>query len=443
MFGRPVGKQRSRAFLTTIGVLGILLAAGTFYIGYQAAYTVPGRGYYNIHAEFDNAENLANHYEIRQGGVRIGQVLHPRVKDGKALVDLRIDEKYGPLRTDTRMAIRLRSAVGVRYLEVIPGRSGRVVPDDGTLTVRNPPVALDKVLGTFDAPTRERTRQLLNELGAGTLSRGGDVNEAIKTAPSFLGGLGRVTREVTAHDGAMAHVVRSSDVAADAFDGREIAAGFDPERRALAPFNDARDDVQRTLASAPAALATLRGSLPQVSGLLDEVTRFSRQSRPTLTLAPAALQSTSRLLDDAAKPLGDTRDTLQLAERAVTPTLDLLGKVSPVLPSLDRAFGDVIPTLDYLAPRACDMTQFAWGWADYLKWGDSHNAFIRFMIAAVRPDQPPMQTSGFRPLKGILHQDAYPEPCKDGVGVTGWEQPTVAESQRDETYSASNLPGEG
>jgi ABC-type transporter Mla subunit MlaD len=442
MFGRPVGKQRSRAFLTTIGVLGIVLAAGTFYIGYQAAYTVPGRGYYNIHAQFDNAENLANHYEIRQGGVRIGQLLHPRVKDGKALVDLRIDDKYGPLRSDSQLAIRLRSAVGVRYLEVIPGKRGEVIPDGGTLHTKKSPVALDRVLSMFDAPTRERTRELLNQLGAGTLSRGGDLNEAIKTAPSFLTGLGSVTRAVTEREGAMSRFIGSSDAAADAFDGDEIGSGFDPERRALAPFNDARDDVQRTLDSAPAALASLRATLPRVGGLLDEVGRLARQGRPTLTLAPPALRSTTRLLDDAAKPLGDTRKTLNLAAGAVSPTLDLLGKVSPVLAPLERALGDLIPTLDQLAPRACDMTQFATGWAEYTKWGDSFNSFIRFMIPAVRGEHL-APTAQFQPLKNLVKSESYPAPCENGVGVTGWEQPTVAESQRAEKYSATNLPGEG
>src|ERR1700712_761232 len=137
MFNRAVGNQRSRAFMMSIGLFGLLLAIGTFYVGYQAAYKVPGRGYYNIHAEFNNAENLANHYEIREDGVRIGQILNPRVKDGKALVAMRISSKYKPLGSDTQVRIRLRSAVGVRYVELIPGTKGTPVPDGGTLPAAN------------------------------------------------------------------------------------------------------------------------------------------------------------------------------------------------------------------------------------------------------------------------------------------------------------------
>lgn len=432
--------------MVSVGVFGLLLAAVTFYIGYQAAYTVPGRGYYNLHATFDNAENLANHYEIRQGGVRVGQILNPRVKDGKAVVDMRIDDKYKPLLSDTQLRIRLRSAVGVRYLEIIPGKHGTPLPEGATIPAANArtPVALDKVLGTFDAPTRDRTRELLNQMGVGTLSRGPDVNETLHEMPGLLASLRSVSDAITARPGAMSRFVAASDQAAITFDPVRdtIAQGFDPERRALAPFADARDAVQATLSTAGPALATLRSSLPQVSGLLGEVGRLARQGRPTLTAAPASLRATARLVSDAAKPLGDTKKTLELASDAVSPTLGLLAKVNPVLPSLEQSLGDVIPTLDYLAPRACDMTQFATGWAEYLKWGDSYNSFIRFMLPALRGDQPGMQTDKFN-LDAFNNPDSYPAPCVNGVGVTGWEQPTVQESQRGETYSADNLPGKG
>src|SRR3954454_2170088 len=127
--GRPVGKQRSRAFMLAVSIGALVLAAVTFYVGYEAANTVPFRGYYNLHAQFDNAENLANHYEIREGGVRVGQLLNPRVKNGKAVVDLRISDRYKPLLSDTQVRIRLRRSGGARYLELIPAKHGTALPE--------------------------------------------------------------------------------------------------------------------------------------------------------------------------------------------------------------------------------------------------------------------------------------------------------------------------
>jgi hypothetical protein len=89
------------------------------------------------------------------------------------------------------------------------------------------------------------------------------------------------------------------------------------------------------------------------------------------------------------------------------------------------------------------MTQFATGWAEYTKWGDQYNGFIRFLVAAARPEQPAMTTAKFDPLQSAVNSDPYPGPCHNGVGVTGWPQPTEQESQRGEVYSATNLPGGG
>jgi virulence factor Mce-like protein len=456
MFGRPVGKQRSRAFMLTIGIGGLLLAALTFYIGYQAAYSVPFRGYYNLHAQFANAENLANHYEIREGGVRIGQILNPHVSNGLAVIDMRIDDKYKPLRSDTQLRIRLRSAVGVRYLEVIPGTKGTPLPDGATIPAKNTatPVELDKVLGVFDPTTRDRTRALLNELGIGTMSRGPDVNEALAGAPKFFSQLGSVSTAITDRPGAAAAFVARGNGAADAFDAvrGELATGFQPEARALAPFNDQRKNVQATLSAAGPTLADLQRTLPGVSRLLAQVRGLAHDGLPTLRQAPATLRSTTRLLSGAAKPLGQTKRTLQLLSKAVSPTLNLLGKVRPVLPPLDRAVGDLIPTLDYAAPRSCDITQFATGWAEYIKWGDSFNNMIRFLVAAVRPEQPAGQTvnvdkvpapGGGDLYDGFVNAAPYPPPCVNGVGVTGFPQPTESESIKGETYSATNPPGNG
>jgi len=444
---RPVAKQRGHAFMMTVGVIGLALAAATFYVGYNAANSVPGRGYYNLHAVLNDAQNVSNHYEIREGGVRIGQVLNPRVKNGKAVLDLRIDDRWKPLRSDTRLQIRLRSAVGVRYLEVIPGTHGTPLHDGATIPASNAvtPVALDQALGIFDANTRARTRQLLDELGKGTAGRGDDINQSLHSAPTFFSSLSSLSRAITAHPGAMSRFIGASDGAAQTFDPVRdtIATGFAPERQALSPFVNRSSDVKATLAQAAPTMASLRTTLPAVNGLLAEVGRTAVDARPTLAEAPAALQSTSALLNDAAKPLGDTRRTLVLASNAVSPTLSLLSSVDTSLPLIQNTMSDVIPTLDYLAPRSCDMTQFATGWAEYLKWGDDVNSFIRFLVAAVRPDQLSLQTSNFHPLGPFVNSNPYPAPCQNGVGVTGWAQPTEQESQKGEVYSARNLPGGG
>jgi ABC-type transporter Mla subunit MlaD len=252
----------------------------------------------------------------------------------------------------------------------------------------------------------------------------------------------------------MAGLVASANGAADAFDPvrNEIAGGFRPEAQALSPFVDSRDDVQKTLSSAGATLAQLQSTLPGVTRLLAQVRSFAHDGQPTLRLAPDTLTSTTRLLSHAATPLGRTKKTLELLSQSVSPALTLLREAHPVLPAIDRTFSDLIPTLDYAAPRACDITTWATGWAEYIKFGDSFNNMIRFLVAAVRPEQPVGQTvnvdkipapGGGDAYDRFLNHAPYPQPCVNGVSTTGFQQPTVDESLKGETYSAANPPGNG
>ena len=437
-YGRPVGKQRSRFFFTAVGLAGLLAAIVTFYIGYQAAYSVPGRSYYNLEAEFADANNLANHYEVWIGGVRAGQILHPRVEDGKAVVDMRLDDKFRPLRSDSKLQVRLRSAVGVRYLEIVPGKNGTELAENDRLKASQvtDSVALDQVLGTFDPRTRTRTATLLRELGNGTAGRGTDLNETIATAPRLLGGLRGVSSAINARPGRpMSRFVRSGSETAAAFDDvrQELVDGFVPERQALAAFNDARDGVQGTLTEAATALRTLNSTLPNVNRLVAETAAVAREARPTLAVAPASLRETTRLLDDAQQPLENLRETLDLAEEAVDPVLDLLGKVRPVLPTLDRTLKDLTPTVQEVGPKSCEISNAFIGWGQYLGIGNSETNFIRFHLLALRPEQTAGQVGkGSEELNNLydsfVNIDPYYGPCTNqgSEGATGKQRPVTA-----------------
>lgn len=433
--GRAVGNVRGRGFMAAVGVAGLLLAGVTFYIGYEAAVSVPGRGYYTLHAQFDDANNLSNHYEVRLSGVRAGQILNPHVKDGKAVVDLKLDDKFGPLPVDSQLQVRLRSAVGVRYLEIFPGTSKQMLPEGGTIRssqVRDS-VALDEVLGTFDTQTRARTALLLRELGGGVAGRGHDLNDAIGSAPKLLSGLRTTANAITDRPGQqLSGFIRSGAQTAKGFDdaAQDIVSGFAPETKALRTFTDSADDVQGTLKQARPTLASLQGTLPNVNRLAAEVTRLAHTGRPAFRAAPPALRRTNALLSDAQKPLDDLRDTLGVADRAVDPTLSLLGKVKPVLPTVDDTLNSLEPVLAQLGPRSCEISNAAIGWGQYLGIGDATNNFIRFQLLVARPEETGGQAGkGSDALNNLydhfVNMDPYYGPCTNqgSEGATGRQRP--------------------
>lgn len=387
--GRAAGKPRSPWFTLAVGfgVLGVAIVM--FYVGFRAPNTIPGRSYYTVYAVMHDADNLEDHYEVRIGGELAGQVLSTAIVRHEAKIEMQLAAKYKPLRSDTRIEIRLRSAVGIRYLDLIPGThgtplaNGAVLPASQTST----PVNLDQVLDTFNGPTRKGTDNFVGELGAGLAGQGDNVNQTLAQAPAFVTALGSVSSAVNARPQAMRNLITGAQGAAAAFDPvrTQLADGFTPENEALQPFVVRRPAVDATLDQAPPTLSTASAELPQVRALLAQVQGLAQAARPTLSTAPGALRKTTTLLVSAKPGLRSADATLTLARRAVSPTLSFLKVAQPALPDINRAISDLEPTVAYLAPRSCGLSTAMTGWSEMMKWGTAYDNFIRFTIDETGP----------------------------------------------------------
>jgi ABC-type transporter Mla subunit MlaD len=425
--GRAAGKQRSRAFTLSVAIGVLVFFAVQFYVGYNAPNSVPGRSYYTITALMRNADNLEDHDQVRIGGELAGQVLNAHVAHGLAALQLQLSSHYAPLRSDSRLEIRLRSAVGIRFVQLIPGTHGKPLPNGGVLapTQSSSPVDLDQVLDVFDPRTQARTREFLGELGAGVMGRGQSINDTLGDAPKFVSSLGSLAGAINARPGAMAHLVTAAQGTASAVAPvrADLANGFKPGAQALQPFVDERSNVQSTLAQAPPTLSEIDTGLPRVDALLAQVDGLAHAAVPTLAAAPGALSQTRSLLVAARPGLSKANDTLHLLDRAVSPTVSFLRTAQPELPRINTAISDVLPTVQYLAPRTCGLSNAFTGWSEMMKYGTAYDNFIRFTITetgTIVANQPgaPLLTS------------SYPGPCDGGSGVTGGPYGTPEQQQQ-------------
>jgi ABC-type transporter Mla subunit MlaD len=429
--GRAAGKQRSRGFVLGVGFIAFGFAVFMFYVGYHAPQSVPLRSYYNLHAIFKTADNLEDHYEVRIGGVRAGQVLNPRVHNHLAEIDLQLGSTFKPLRSDSRLEIRLRSAVGVRYVNIVPGTSGTPLPDGATIPVSqtSAPVDLDQVLRTFDPQTQVHFRDFLGELGTGLAGRGQDVNQLLRDVPGFLSSVGSVSQAINARPGAMRAFISAAQGTTAAFDPvrNELANGFQPEAQAMFAFANQRGNVQATLDQAPPTLLELQSGLPPVTALVSQVQGLALAATPTLAVAPAALNETTALLQDAQPGLRNADATLKLAHKAVSPALKFLTTAKTALPDLNKALADALPIVTYVGPRACGLTDAMSGWAGVMRYGTAYDNFIRFTITpsgSILAGQAPL------PGRGVLVPSTpYPGPCVGRVGEWGGTPPTAEQLQ--------------
>ena len=82
---------------------------------------------------------------------------------------------------DTRFVARLKGSIGVKYLEISPGRSRRGLRNGATVPVSQTGATtdLDQVLTMFSPPTRKGVQQSTIGFGEAVAGRGYDLNRAI------------------------------------------------------------------------------------------------------------------------------------------------------------------------------------------------------------------------------------------------------------------------
>lgn len=408
---RPVSKQRGRLFMVTIGLIAVVIALAMVWVGYHAPTSIPSRSYYTLHANIKDAANIQQHDQVRARGQNVGQVLHPRAVHGHAVVDLQLDPSIGPLRSDTTLRVRPRSAVGVRFIELTPGEHGRILPSGSTLPMSQTTASVDlfTALKTFDSKRRAEAQTMLNELGEGFHDSGQDVNRTLGAAPDLLRRGASVSDAIVGRTGAVRSFIQGARGAANAADPvrEDIATGFAPEAAALRPFATHGASVRNTLAAAPPALAALSTQLPRTDPVLEQVDGLARQALPALKAAPGTFTQASALFLEARQGLTDARKTLALAQQAVAPTLDALDLVQPILPDLESTLSNTFSILGELGPRGCDIHNWAENWVDLVGLGDHSGNYLRFDLV------PSPQSLGGQSSKLPVGagQDPYPAPC--------------------------------
>ena len=190
---------------TVIGALAVLITVLTVFLAYNANNGLPFVQSYRLTAQVPNAAALVPGNEVRVGGVRVGVVesIKPVAEDDgtfAAALEMKLDKSVEPLPEDSTVIIRSRSALGLKYVQIVRGTSDQGYPAGSTLPLSSAtpePVEFDQLLSTFDEPTQENIKTNLTEFGNALAGRGPDINEAIGALKPLLPRLERVMRDIS------------------------------------------------------------------------------------------------------------------------------------------------------------------------------------------------------------------------------------------------------
>ena len=365
-------------FLAILGLLVVAVAVSSLILSHQRLalpgwVPVIGQNNFALSAEMSTAQAVTpgQGQTVNIAGVEVGEINSVKLKDGKAIIGMKIKPKYDRIYKDASILLRPKTGLKDMVAELTPGtpsagrlKEGEIIPISQTL----PDVNLDEILSSLDSDTRNYLQLLLNDgaQGLGSKEKGRELAQAIRQ----LEPTARYAREIneglaTRRDN-IARVVHNFSLLTDELGKRDTQ---------LANFVQNSNAVFDTLAQQDTSLRAILQKLPG-----------------TLQVTQTTLGKVKTLAD----VLGPTTEDLRPAARALAPSLrqtrPFLRESTPVIRDEIRPFvRAALPTVQELRPAMRDL-------------------------AAATPDL----TSSFKVVNRLLNEFAY-NPPGDEEGYLFWQ----------------------
>jgi ABC-type transporter Mla subunit MlaD len=169
-----------------IGALTVLVTVVAVYLAYNATNGLPFVPTYTLHVQAANASELTHGDNVNMGGALVGivsTVTPERLSNGRpiAQINVRLQKSIQPLPVDSKFTIRLKGAIGLKYLDITLGHSRVGYGNNAVVPMRqeSTEVDFDQVLSMFSPATRKGVQQSTIGFGQALAGRGYDINNAI------------------------------------------------------------------------------------------------------------------------------------------------------------------------------------------------------------------------------------------------------------------------
>jgi virulence factor Mce-like protein len=355
-----------------VGAVTTLIVIVSVFLAYNANKGLPFVPTYDLSARVPNGSNLVPGNEVRVGGFRVGVVdtVKPatQVINGKtvpiAVLNMKLDKTVEPLSTDSKIIIRSRSALGLKYIQLTPGTAEQKYKAGGTIPLANAtlPVEFDDFLNTFDEPTRAASRVALSGYGDAFAGRGQDLNVAIGALNPFFRFLRPVMNNLSdPRTGLKDFFKEIGETSAEVAPVASVQAGlFAKMADTFAAISRCPSCLQDTIAKNPPTMDVAIRSFRVQRPFLVDFTDLSRRLIPAANVLPTALPKLNSALAVGTKVLPQTVVLNQNTEKVFRALDDLVQEPSTglALTDLRDTLGVTKPLINYLAPfqTVCNYT---------------------------------------------------------------------------------------
>jgi virulence factor Mce-like protein len=404
-----------------VGAVTTLVTVVAVFLAYNANNGLPFVPTRQINVDVPSGANLVKGNEVREGGYRIGIVstLTPLTLPGGetvARVKLRLDKKVGKIPADSRITVRPRSALGLKYVEFERGSSHRYLQDGDTIPLDQTtvPVQFDDVFKIFDTKTRNASRTNLDTFGNAFTGRGISLNDTIRTLPPLFRyltpvaanladprtQLGRFFKELGDAARIVAPIAR---VNAQVF--TDLATTFEAFSRDPAKLQDTIAKSPGTEIEGIRSFAAQRPFLRDLADFSTDLKGATHELRGALPVINPALEEGTPVLRRSValnQRTGEVFGALRDLARAPTTNAALVG--------LSETVGVLNPLVRFLGPyqTVCNYWNYFWTFlAEHLSESDTTGTAQRANNNSVAN-----QTNGFGSIGATEPANGHQNPAE-------------------------------
>ena len=391
-------------FLAIIGLLIIAIAVSAVILSHQRL-TLPGwvpfigKSFFTLNAEMTSAQAVTpgQGQTVNIAGVQVGQISSVRLKDGRAIVGMKIEKRYDRIYRNASILLRPKTGLKDMVAELTPGTkdAGRL-PDGGTIPISQtlPDVNLDEILSSLDADTRDYLTLLLNDgaQGLGGKQHGRQLGQTIRRIePTAIYAKG-VNAALATRRQNLARVIHNFSLLTDALGRRDTQlANFVENNNAVFEALAAQDrNLRATLQQLPSALTVTQSALGKARAMADQLGPTLQALRPgARALGPSLRQSrpflrqTTPIIRDQLRPF--SRAALPTV-RQLRPAMRDLSAATPDLTGVFKVVNYALNELTYNPPGAGNEGfEFWFAWANHIgdtvfNTQDAHGPIRRGLI---------------------------------------------------------------
>src|SRR5687768_7855870 len=163
-----------------LSCFGLLLF---LWLAFGGAVPLKPKGY-QFNVSFSEGTQLAVEADVRVSGVPVGKVktVEADPETGRSTARIQMEERFAPIRCDTKAILRQKTLLGETYVELTPGSNSRCTLQEGGKLPNgqvSPTVELDEIFRAFDQKTRRAFQTWMQSQSSAIDGRARDINDAL------------------------------------------------------------------------------------------------------------------------------------------------------------------------------------------------------------------------------------------------------------------------